>query len=132
MIDAAEPWHREGLSLVDAAERALSRQPGKYWADQYASFAGSALTVSKLAEQLVERIRSGRPAPPIFEPAAQTVKSDLGRMLADLRMLDDAFQEAARDGMPFRKAFALHGELADQIRRGKLSGLEAVIALKRA
>jgi hypothetical protein len=131
VIDAAVPWHRGGLSLVDAAERALTRQPGAYWAEAYAAYSGSTLTVSKLAEALAERIRNGRPAPPIFEPNAQTAKSDLAQTLASLKMLDEAFEEAAREG-GFRKAFALHAELADQIRRGRVSGVEAVVRLKRA
>src|SRR5689334_893989 len=56
VIDAAVPWHRGGLSTVEAAERALTRQPGKWRADQYAAYSGSTLTVAKLAQQLAERI----------------------------------------------------------------------------
>jgi hypothetical protein len=133
VIDAAEPWHRGGLSLVDAAERALTRQPGKYWADQYAAFAGSPLTVPKLAEQIAERIRSGRPSPPIFEPAQKSAdgESRLSRTLADLKMLDEAALDRAAE-IGIRKVYELRESLAEQVRAGKLSGLEAVLRLKRA
>jgi hypothetical protein len=132
VIDAAEPWHRGGLSLVEAAERPLSRQPSKWWAHQYADFSGSPLTVAKPAEQLAERIRSGRPSLPVFEPAQATKgESRLAQILESLKQLDEAVLERATE-IGIRKTYELREALAAQVRAGTISGLEAVIRLKRS
>jgi hypothetical protein len=121
------------LTFTQAAERAISQQPGAYWSEQAKAF-GSPPTVPELASILQERQSSGRtPSPPIFEPEAQPAQkgeSRLAQILAAMKQLDQAAEERARE-IGLRKVFPIHEELAGLIRAGRISGTEAVVRLMK-